>query len=120
MKLKLDENLGKKPAEILREAGHEVATVNDEGLQASSDQRLIEACREEDRCMVSLDLEFANPLIFKPSNYAGIAVLRLPRKAAPQHLLETVQTLAEGLARDDISGKLWVVQPNRIRLYQEE
>ena len=120
MKLKLDENLGKKPAEVLREAGHEVSTVADQGLQASSDKRLIEACSKEDRCMVSLDLDFANPLVFKPSEHAGIAVLRLPKKATPQHLLETVRTLADGLARDDITGKLWVVQPNRIRLHQEE
>jgi len=119
MKLKLDENLCERGREILSRAGHDVATVASQSLEKAEDTKLIECCRRERRALVSLDLDFANPLHFKPSHYSGIAVLRLPRKPSRQHLLTAVRTLAAGLEREDLMGKLWVIEAGRIRVFQE-
>jgi predicted nuclease of predicted toxin-antitoxin system len=119
MKLKLDENLGERGREILSRAGHEVATVASQSLEKAEDAKLIARCQREGRALVSLDLDFANPLNFKPSRYAGIAVLRLPRKPSRQHLLTAVRTLAASLEREDLTGKLWVIEAGRIRVFQE-
>lgn len=120
MRIKLDENLGKEVAIRFRRAGHDVATVKDENLCSTDDRTLIEICRKEKRCIVTLDIEFGNPLIFKPSMYAGIAVLRLPRKPLQEDLLNEADILIERLKQANITGKLWVVQRGRIREYQEE
>jgi len=70
--------------------------------------------------LVTLDLDFSNPLQFNPAEYSGIAVLRLPARVSPEDLFATIQTLIGGLEREDITGKLWIVQRERTRYQQED
>ena len=120
MKLKLDENLGIRAAELLRQAGHDVSTVPEQNLCSTPDKELIALCRNEQRCLVTLDLDFGNPLLYRPQDYSGIAVLRLPPKPSPNDLYETIGTLLGGLAREKIDKKLWIVEPRRIREYRPD
>jgi predicted nuclease of predicted toxin-antitoxin system len=120
MKLKLDENLGQRASDLLSSHGHDVSTVSGQGLCSASDRTLIEVCRTERRCIVTLDLDFGNPLLFKPSEYEGIVVLRLPPKPSHDDLIDGVSTLLGALAKEEVKGMLWVVQRGRIRVYQEE
>jgi predicted nuclease of predicted toxin-antitoxin system len=120
VRLKLDENLGRRCAELLEEAGHDVATVHGQQMCSRSDADLLDACRSESRGLVTLDLDFSNPIRFVPSRTAGIAVLRLPPRAGPSDLSDAVRTLASALAQRRMEGKLWIVQRGRIREYQEE
>lgn len=62
MKLKLDENLGERGADLFRSAAHDVATVCEQKLTSSSDQEIRAACRAEQRCLVTLDLDFGSKL----------------------------------------------------------
>ena len=80
MKLKLDENLGVRGKHVLDAAGHDACTVAAQKLTAADDRHLIEICRLEGRALVTLDVDFANPLVFPPADYAGIAVIRLPKR----------------------------------------
>ena len=81
---------------------------------------MIETCRREGRALVTLDLDFANPLDYRPSEYTGIAVLRLPKKATAEDLLQAIHTLVKGLEQNQLPGKLWIVEKGRIRLYQQD
>lgn len=120
MKIKLDENLSQRCAELFSAAGHDTATGHAENLSGASDREVIGRCSDEGRALVTLDLDFGNPLIFKPSAYHGIAVLR-PRGAVSEPELEELcRTLIAGLAVEKLEGELWIVEFGRIRIYQKE
>jgi predicted nuclease of predicted toxin-antitoxin system len=119
VRLKLDENLGHRGAELFRQTGHDVVTVPEQ-VCGAPDRDLIKICRAEHRAIVTLDMDFGNPLIFRPGDYFGIAVLRLPPRPSHDDLLDTIRTLIGGLARETIEGRLWIVQRGRIRAYQPE
>ena len=120
MKLKLDENLGSAARVALEAAGHDVSTVPAQGLQESLDDDLILQCKREGRALVTLDLDFANPLRFEPADYPGIAVLRLPSEPSARVLNELLQTLAGALEREQLEGRLWIIEIGRLRVYQGE
>jgi predicted nuclease of predicted toxin-antitoxin system len=119
VKLKLDENLGQRSRRAFEQAGHDVATVALQAMGGANDDELIQRCAAEERALVSLDLDFANPLRFLPSRFHGIAVLRLPDKPSAAHLDVLVNTLVAGLKQSDLQGRLWIVEMGRIRVYQE-
>ncbi len=120
MKLRLDENLGGTVASVFRRAGHDAETVRGQGLSGATDREVIATCQAEHRCLVTLDLDFANPLRFDPASYSGIAVIRLPHRLSQGDLLDACHTLIAGMKRTEITGRLWIVQRSRIREYQRE
>jgi predicted nuclease of predicted toxin-antitoxin system len=120
VKLKLDENLGARCRDVLVGAGHDVATVFDQGLHSAGDRAVIAACRTEGRCLVTLDLDFANPFTFPPEQFAGIVVLRLPRRPTGADIVAATGGLVRALARQSVGGKLWIVTPTRLREYSPE
>jgi hypothetical protein len=87
-------------------------------MKGAVDSALIEVCRNERRALVTLGMGFANPLVFRPSDYAGIIMLRLqPHPTAADFDLE-LEALIGGLVRHEVDGKLWVVQRGSIREHQ--
>ncbi len=120
IKIKLDENLGRRGKDILIEAGFDTETVFDENLCSSSDHHLIQVCQDEKRILVTLDLDFANPFVFDPTKYYGIAVIRLHKNPKPNELYNCIKTLVKGLLNNDIHNKLWIIEEKSIREYQKE
>jgi uncharacterized protein with PIN domain len=118
MKLKLDEDVDLRILPWLRLAGHDVATVPEQNLRSASDTELIAICHQEERCLVTADRDFSNRGRFNPGNYSGIAVIHLPAQIQLTDWIEAIDTLMLGLETAEITGKLWVVQNNRIQEYQ--
>ena len=120
MKLKLDESLGERGRQALSAAGHDVCTVVVQKLEGATDAELLRRCAAEQRALVTLDMDFANPLVYPPDRHAGVAVLRLPRKPTRAHLDHVIATLAEALRRQSLDGELWIVEAGRIRVHLQE
>jgi predicted nuclease of predicted toxin-antitoxin system len=119
MKFKLDENLGSRTAELIAALGHDVETVYQEKLNGIRDELLLQSCVSEGRCLITLDLDFADILHFPPRNTAGIAVLRPPRTASLSILTSLVRSLLTALQSESIAGRLWVVEIGRVRVHEE-
>jgi predicted nuclease of predicted toxin-antitoxin system len=120
MRFKLDENLGTRTQQLFREAEHDVMTVWEESLWGSTDQTIHDVCCQEHRCLVTLDLDFANVVRFPPAQTAGIVVLRLPKNPNPALLEHLVRQFLQALKQESVSGQLWIVEMGWIRIHQQE
>jgi predicted nuclease of predicted toxin-antitoxin system len=79
MRFKFDENLESHLAVPLSAAGHDVSTVLAERLSGRPDETIYAVCQAERRILVTLDLDFSNPLRFPVAGTPGIFVLRPSR-----------------------------------------
>jgi predicted nuclease of predicted toxin-antitoxin system len=116
MRLKLDENLGPSVVSLLTSVGHDVSTVPEERLSGATDEVVQRAAFAEGRALVTLDLDFSNPLRFPTAGTPGIVVVRAPR---PQFalIIATLKSALPLISEENLRGRLWIVEPGRIREY---
>lgn len=119
MKFKLDENFGRRTVDLFAQFGHEVETVLDEKLSGAADKTLFEVCVRDRRCLVSLDLDFADVLRFPPDRGPGIAVLRLPKGASLGLLTQMIRGFLMALETESIFDRLWIIEVGRIRVHED-
>lgn len=118
MRFKLDENLPLAAAIVLRSHGHDVVSVLDQVASGSSDAIIAEMVRRESRILLTLDLDFADIRAYRPSDYAGILVLR-PRELNAAAVLVLVERLVLAFETRSPIGCLWIVEHDRIRIHGE-
>ena len=77
MKIKLDENLPVKIKAGLAVFGHDVHTTYEENLSGSKDSQIWAAAQNEQRLLITQDLDFADVRQFIPGTHYGILLVRL-------------------------------------------
>ena len=115
MTFKIDENLPASVADLLQNAGHNAQTVLDQHLGGCSDAAIARICAQERRTIITLDTDFADIRTYPPANFPGIIVLRLARQDRV-HVLDIVQRLIPSLSSEPITGTLWIVDEQTIRI----
>lgn len=112
---KVDENLPFEVSEELRQAGHDVVSVQDQGLTGVADPDLAAVCRRAGRALVTLDLDFANVLTYPPDPSPGIVVFRGHRQDLP-YVLGLLRRILPLLATETLQNHLWIVEEMRVRI----
>lgn len=115
MKIKLDENMPAAMAHLLREAGHDAHTINDEGLSGANDTEVIKAATAEGRVLFTFDTGFGNVHAFPYGSHGGIVVFRL-RDQRWDVMEETARRMLASGILERLEGELAIIDENRIRM----
>lgn len=115
MKLKLDESLPLDARAAAEAAGHEVASVVDEGLGGASDPDVLQAAVHEDRLLVTLDRGFGDVRRYPPGTHQGVVVLRMDNQQ-PSAVVQALAGFLKSQDLDDLRGCIVVVRGNVLRV----
>lgn len=122
MKIKLDENLPLRLVSALESLGHDVDTVEDEGLSGESDETVWHAAQQENRFLITQDLDFSDTRRFQSGTHSGILLVRLREPGANallHHIVSAMKDIVGGL--QDIPAELWqgafiILTENKLRI----
>lgn len=84
-------------------------------MAADTDSYVATACIEEQRALLTLDLDFADIRTYPPQEYYGLIVLR-PRRQDRDRVVEVVSRLFPVLADERLVGELWIADEKRVRI----
>jgi len=109
------------PAEIpafLRDHGHSVILLRDVLPIRALDPDVIAKAQDIQAILLSLNGDFADIVAYPPANFAGIVALQLHNhpEVIPTLLERFAVFLAANPEQDYYRGKLFIVEPHRIRI----
>lgn len=115
MKFLADLGVSMTTARVLREDGHEVIHLREEGLGRLSDAAILEKARKEKCVVLTFDLDFGDLLATTIQSLPSVIIFRLknqtPTWITPR-LLETISSCKQELA----TGAIVIVEDTRYRL----
>ena len=100
--------------EILTRAGHDATHILQQELGGEPDHKVVSICSGEGRCLISLDLGFANITAYPPAATSGLLILR-PHRQDRATILKLVARIAKAVETQPVAGRLWIVTGKRIR-----
>jgi len=104
--------------QMLRDAGYEVFRLRDYLPTDSADSAVISKAQELNSILVSLNGDFADIVLYPPTNYKGIIALQVRNhpEIIPQ-LMEVLENYLSGHTdMVNYKGKLLLVEVHRIRV----
>lgn len=115
MKIKLDENLPIRLADLLNGMGHDADTVLDESLVGYDDVSVWNAVQDAGRFFITQDLDFSDVRMFTPGHHHGLLLVRL-REPGRQALLNRIATIFSSEHVENWAGCFVVATDHKVRI----
>lgn len=114
MRFFADENIPTSVVYMLRSLGHDVSYVIERNLCGQKDIYLYKLSIEEKRHFMTRDLDFANILIYPPTDEIGIIVLRV-KNDKPSKISLIISHFFQQY-KGELKGKLIILDENKFRV----
>ena len=115
MKFLVDADLPRSVAKILISLGHDAIDIRDIKPLATTDTVIYRSIKEQNRILVTRDLDFSNILLYPPPADAGIIVLRV-HLLSVNEIIDIVKDLIKRIPEKELIGSLIVARKRRYRL----
>ena len=115
MQIKVDEDLPRAVATLLRHAGHDARTVREENMGGAKDPQLWRRTLREERLLITAEKGFGDIRHYPPGTHPGIILLR-PREDGIRPLLALMEALLAGCGLEGLAGCITVVTPGGARI----
>ena len=101
--------------EWLRQKGHDATHLRDQGLQWMPNGQIFEKAIQEDRIVITYDLDFGEIAALTRGEKASVILFRLKNTRA-SHVLERLSAVVEAFAGALEKGAIITVEETRYRL----
>ncbi|MEK7746447.1 MAG: DUF5615 family PIN-like protein [Elusimicrobiota bacterium] len=115
MKFLSDENVFPKITFHLRSLGHDVKSIQEEGLNRITDDEIVRLAKKDGRTIITFDKHFGNVLKYPPSSTAGIIHIRI-HPPLLKDLLLAIDNLFKKYSYPSFHGKLIVLSKTGYRI----
>ena len=115
MRIRLDENIPFRLADILNRMGHEVDSVQQEGLSGQNDELIWKTTQEANRFLITQDLDFSDIRQFAPGTHYGLLLVRL-RDPGRNMLLQRIQTIFQTEQVDNWQSCFVIATEHKLRI----
>ncbi len=117
MKIKLDENIPVTAKDALADVSSDIHSVYDEGLSGVDDGTLWDACQQEQRFLITQDLDFSDTRKFSPGTHYGILLLRLKNPSVAE-IKTLIMELAKNHQIEQWHGNVVVATQKKVRIFR--
>jgi predicted nuclease of predicted toxin-antitoxin system len=112
MRFLVDENLSPELADFLNQMGHDAIAIVGSGLESTPDSLIWQMAFEQDRILVTQDLDF--PLNIRPTP-PGLVLVRYPDRFDFDVQMEHTRAFFAEQTEDSLVGKITVHAPGHTR-----
>lgn len=115
MRFLVDMGVSPRVAQRLRGEGHDVVHLRDEGLQSLSDFAVFKKAFNEQRVLLTFDLDFGEIVALSGSQSVSVVLFRL-RDARTDRVLDRLLEVLRRTSAALASGAIVVVEETRLRV----
>lgn len=116
MRFLLDECIPKSSIQIIKSFKYSAISSKEANLLGKADKSYIDYSIKSNRILITLDVDFANTLIYNPYITPGIIVLRPKYPTSPLKINKLLYRALKKLKNISINNSLVIISENKIRI----